>query len=144
MELDEATAAMAAEELAKLENQLSQYERRLELGPTLGCRSYGDLCSAIAQTAQRVEQQRARVTEFRAKLENAKAVASAAHQREVAQRAYDDALARLNTARAEVASKRQTLAQIQSELPMAEQRASLLLYEIDRAKTALKQMEVSA
>ena len=136
-----AQAALAHEELSKQAALLRGLRLEVErTGETLDTRSYSDLRARIELQEMRTATATRRAREKQTALDEVRSAEVAKLQREAAQRAYDDKLAELNTAHALRATKVEELRRLRNEIPFIEQRASLLLWELDRAKDALRQI----
>lgn len=120
---------------------------RLELertGETLPSREYSELSARIEQAELRMDKASRKAREKQAALDDARSAEAAKLRRETAQREYDSKLNALNATRAEIASKQQAIRDLQNEIPRLAGYQSVLLAELDRAKTALQHMEVTA
>jgi len=135
-----AQAAVANQEAEKQNVILRQLENELEQNAeTLDSRSYSDLKAKVELAEMRAASAFARAREKQAALDEARTAEAAKLQREAAQRAYDSKLAELNTTRAQIATKRQAIRDLQNELPTLASRQNILLMEIDKVRSALQQ-----
>jgi len=142
MRIEELQAASteADQELSKQSSILTGLRVELErTGEGLDTRSYSDLRARIELQELRTETATRKAREKQAELDALRSADAERLRAAMAQRAYDDKLAELNAARAEIASKRAALAQLQNELPLIEQKQNRILFELSRAKTALQQ-----
>jgi hypothetical protein len=140
-----AISLLADQEAEAQKTALQQLNQEMEhSGETLEPLDYGNLRSRIEQQEMRAKAASRLACSRRIELGEARSKESVRLAREMAQHNYDAKLAELNAARAEVESKRRALSQLQREIPLAEQRANLLLFSLDQAKTALEREAVTA
>ncbi|MGA2978048.1 MAG: hypothetical protein ABSD76_00525 [Terriglobales bacterium] len=135
----------AADEAEKQNSILRQLERELERDTTsLSCADYMSLQARTAQQRERARLATEKAQKLEREVDTLRSREAARMQRETAQRDYDSKMAALNATRAEIESKQRAIRDLQGELPIIQQRQNVLLFELDRAKTALQQSEVSA
>ncbi len=135
-------ASLEADDEAEKHNSiLRQLERELERDTTsLSCPDYMSLQARTAQQRERARLATEKAQKFEREVDALRSREAARMQHELAQRAVDDTLNELNATRAELETKRKSLAQIQNELPGLEHQASILMYELSAKRDALQRL----
>jgi hypothetical protein len=132
------SSLLADQELEKQQAALRKLTIELDrTGDTLEPGDYAERCAAIAQQKSRVNTASRIACNRRVELDEARAKESEKLVRENAERTYQARLDELNSCNAEIYATRQTIGELQNRIPMLEQKRNILLFEIDRAKSAV-------
>ncbi len=136
-------AAMeAADDAEKQKSVLRQLEHELERDTTsLSCSDYMTLQARCSQQRERVRIATEKAQRFQREADDLRDRETARMQHDQAQRAYDGKLAELNTTRAEIAAKQQAIRDLQNQIQAHASRQTVLLYELDQARTALARLQ---
>jgi hypothetical protein len=136
------TASLEAHEAADRENAvLRQLEHTLESEATM--LSCGDYMALTARTAQQRERSRLateKARDLQHQVETLREAESAKLARELAEKALADTEAKLAATQAEIERKRAALSQLQNELPAVQNRASLLMFELNAKREDLRRL----
>jgi hypothetical protein len=131
-----------AETLQRLRSELEKISDSDD--SDIDVRVYSDRQARIEILESKVATAVAKARGCRDALDTAREAEAAKLRAEQAQRTYDYRLADLNATQAEISSKQSAIRDLQSEIPRLQSRLSVLLFELDKAKSALQQSEVTA
>ncbi|HLX84839.1 MAG TPA: hypothetical protein VKR59_13130 [Terriglobales bacterium] len=135
------TSSLADQELEKQQATLRKLTLELErVGDSLAPGDYAARRAAISQQESRVSAASRIACNKRMELDAERQREIERLARENAERLYQARLNELRSCDAEIYTTRQTIAELQSRLPVLAQKKNILLYEIDKAKSALPEI----
>jgi len=134
------SAATEAEREARHQHEaLRALTAEMQLtGPGLSCTAYGNLRASIQQQEQRATAASERAAKLQAEVDVLRDRKNAKLRRDLALKAIEDTECRLREAQTEFNVRHAEFIKIQSELPVIQSKASLLMFELSKLRDDLQ------